>query len=274
MNAHGVEYWTAREIMPLLDYSEWRNFSHAIERAKTSCQQSGNVPQDHFVDVTTMIATGKGAKRKAADVQLSRFACYLIAQNGDPSKAAIAHAQKYFAIQARRQEVSDQIAADQERIEHRDRCSDEYKALSGAAKQAGVNSRKFGVFHDAGYRGLYGMGCSAIKDRKGVPQKENLLDRMGTTELAANAFRCTQARERINESAANEQQAIVINEKVGREVRDAIRRIGGTMPENLPAAEHIKETKKRLKKATPKIELEKSDAIGLVAAPPDDLSDL
>ena len=209
---------------------------------------------------------GSGSVREVADYQLSRFACYLIAQNGDPRKSEIAHAQKYFAVQARRQEVSDALTSDRERLELRKQTSEEFKALSGAARQAGVQGKIFGVFHDAGYKGLYGgLGHEAIKARKGIQPKEQLLDRMDTTELAANQFRMTQTRDKLARERINtQQQAIKTHEQVGKEVREAIKRIGGTPPENISPAEPIREVEKRVKAATPKLELEEKDAKGLV----------
>lgn len=213
VNEHGAEYWSARDLQPLLGYSQWRRFEQAIERAAISCKESGNPPEHHFAGAGKMIALGKGGQRNVDDYHLSRFACYLIAQNGDPRKPEIAQAQQYFAIQTRRQELSDQLATDLERIELRKQTSEEFKALSGAAQQAGVQSRLFGVFHDAGYKGLYGgLGSDTIKVKKGIPAKEQLMDRMNATEpflrihaptafvhpctsLAANQFRMTQTRE-------------------------------------------------------------------------------
>lgn len=266
LNEHGAEYWSARELQPLLGYSQWRRFEEAINRAMTSCGQSGNNPEYHFAGAGKMIETGKGAIREVSDFQLSRFACYLIAQNGDPRKPEIAEAQKYFAIQARRQEMSDALAADLERLEIRKQTSEEFKALSGAARDAGVQDRMFGIFHDAGYKGLYGgLGNEGIKQRKGIPKKENLMDRMDTTELAANQFRMTQTRDKLARARVkDQQQAIHTHEAVGKEVREAIRRIGGVMPEHIPPAEHISEVEKRIKSTPPLMELEEKDAKGLV----------
>jgi len=266
VNEHGAEYWSARDLQSMLGYSQWRRFEQAIERAVSSCKSSGNPPEHHFAGAGKMIDLGKGGQRDVDDYHLSRFACYLIAQNGDPRKPEIANAQKYFAIQTRRQELSDQAAADQERLELRKQTSEEFKALSGAAQDAGVQSRMFGVFHDAGYKGLYGgLGRDAIKQRKAIPDKDNLLDRMNATELAANQFRMTQTRDKLERDRAHGQaEAIRTHEEVGQEVRQAIRRIGGALPEDIPPAEHIKEVEKRLKAATPKLALGDKDAKGLL----------
>lgn len=266
LNDHGAEYWSARDLQPLLGYAQWRRFEDAIQRAITSCEQSGNKSEYHFAGAGKMIELGKGGEREVEDYQLSRFACYLIAQNGDPRKPEIAQAQKYFAIQARKQELTEQLAADQERLELRKQTSEEFKALSGAAREAGVQDKMFGVFHDAGYRGLYGgLGSEAIKTKKGIPAKEQLLDRMNATELAANQFRMTQTRDKLaRENINNQQRAIQAHQEVGKEVRAAIERIGGTPPEQIPPAEHIKEVEKRLKSAVPKMELDEQDAGGLL----------
>jgi DNA-damage-inducible protein D len=218
-----------------------------------------------------MVRMGSGSEREVKDFHLSRFACYLIAQNGDPRKPEIAAAQKYFAVQTRRQELSDEYHADLERLELREQTKHEFKALSGAAQEAGVRSQMFGVFHDAGYRGLYGgLGRDEIQRRKGIPQKEQILDRMGATELAANQFRMTQARDKLQRDCIRgEERAIDTHHLVGREVRSAIERIGGTRPEELQAEEHIREVERRLKDAQPLVELEGKDAHGLLAQEPE-----
>jgi len=266
INEYGAEYWSARDLQPLLGYTQWRRFEDAVKRAITSCKQSGNIPENHFANAGKMVDLGSGSVREVPDYNLSRFACYLIAQNGDPRKPEIANAQKYFAVQARRQEISTAIAADLERLELRKQTAEEFKALSGAARDAGVHDRMFGVFHDAGYKGMYGgLGRDAIKKQKRIPEKENLMDRMDTTELAANQFRMTQTRDKLAKDNIKDQQAAIrTHENVGKEVRDAIKRIGGTLPEHLPPAEHIKQVEKRVKIAAPKLELEEKDAKGLV----------
>jgi len=266
INEHGAEYWSARDLQSLLGYTQWRRFEQAIDRARTSCEQSGNPPEYHFAGAGKPITGGKGAVQTVGDYHLSRFACYLIAQNGDPRKPEIAQAQKYFAIQTRRQELTDQLAADLERLELRKQVGDEFKALSGAAQDAGVQNKMFGVFHDAGYKGLYGgLGRDAIRVKKGVPEKENLMDRMNATELAANQFRMTQTRDKlIRERVRDQQQAIRTHEYIGNEVREAIKRIGGDLPEKISPAEHIKVVKKRIKTSIPKLELDNNDASGLL----------
>jgi DNA-damage-inducible protein D len=267
INQFGAEYWSARDLQPMLGYNHWRSFDNAVTKAITSCEKSGNEPGHHFARARKMIILGKGGEREVPDYHLSRFACYLIAQNGDPRKPEIANAQKYFAVQTRRQEVSDILTADMERLELRKQTSEEFRALSGAARDAGVQSRMFGVFHDAGYKGLYaGRGVEDIKKRKGIDRRENLMDRMNTTELAANQFRMTQAREKLQkESIRGQEQAILTHKKVGQEVRDAIKRIGGTLPENIPPAEHIKIVQKRIKGVKPRLQLDEKNAKGLIA---------
>ncbi len=258
LNEHGVEYWSARELQSCLGYFEWRKFENTIKKAIISCKQSGNDPDKHFVGADKMINIGNQAERKVVDWYLSRLACYLIAQNGDSRKPEIAQAQKYFAIQTRRQEISDQMTADLERFETRQQTSIEFKALSGAAREAGVQDKKFGMFHDAGYKGLYGgLGVDAIKARKRIPVKENLMDRMDTTELIANQFRMSQTREKLKrENIKNQRDAMEAHEMVGKKVRSAIEEIGGTLPENIPPVEHIKQVKQRLKTSNPQITLD------------------
>jgi len=198
VNEFGAEYWSARSLQALLGYAQWRRFESAVRRAMDSCQESGNNKEYHFAAAGKPITGGKGATQIVEDYHLSRFACYLIAQNGDPRKTEIANAQRYFAIQTRRQEVSDQLASDMGRLETRQQTATEFKALSGAAREAGVQNQMFGVFHDAGYKGLYGgLGRKKIQQIKKIPDSGNIMDRINTTELAANQFRMTQTREKL-----------------------------------------------------------------------------
>jgi len=265
LNEYGCEYWSARDLQLRLGYTNWRRFEDAVRRAMASCATSGNDPGHHFDAGVKMVGVGSGAAREVPDFSLSRFACYLIAQNGNPRKPEIALAQQYFAIQTRRQELSEQAARDLERLELRAQAKDEFKQLSGAARAAGVASRMFGVFHDAGYRGLYGMGREAILKHKNLPPDEQLMDRMDTTELAANQFRMTQTRDKLaREQVADQATAIHTHEQVGREVRRAIQNIGGTMPELIPPAEHIDAVKQRLETAAPRLELDAEAARGLL----------
>jgi DNA-damage-inducible protein D len=250
INENGVEYWEARELMPLLGYMEWRKFSGVIERALEACKASGQNQSDHFVGADKMIIiaknTAKEAKRKIIDYQLSRYACYLIAQNGDPRKKEIAAAQTYFAIQTRRQEIFENMNDTDKRLYIRGEVKNHNKKLFATAKKAGVNN--FARFNEAGYYGLYNMYKSNIQKKKGIG-KDDILDRAGTTELAANLFRITQTDDRINtEKISGEKQANFTHFIVGRKVRNAIADIGGTMPENLPPEQHVKELKKEKRK--------------------------
>lgn len=242
----GVEYWMARDIVGVLDYRDWRDMCDVIERAKVSCTNAGNFIDNHFVLIPEMVEIGSGAKRERENYALSKYACYLIAMNGDTSKPEIATAQAYFVEQTHRQESQDLLTEEERRAQIRDRVRDGNRRLSGAAKEAGVRSQMFGIFHDEGYKGLYaGLGVKAIKARKGISDRDDLLDCIGPTELAANEFRVTQAEEKIRtQGIKGETNAIRTHRAVGEEVRKTIKKIGGTMPENLPAASSIKRIKK------------------------------
>jgi DNA-damage-inducible protein D len=240
---NGSPYWMARELMVILGYSNWVNFKSAIEKAITSCETSGIPSSDQFVETSEMISIGKGGKRKVDDWCLSKYACDLIAMNGDSSKAEIATAQTYFAIQTHRQESQDLLTDQERRLLLRNRVKDGNKKLSSAAKDAGVRSSMFGVFHDAGYKGLYkGLGVRDIKKLKGIDEKEDLLDCMGRAELAANEFRITQTEEVLrNKNVSGENSAINTHAAIGRKVRQTIEEIGGTVPEKLRPEPSIKE---------------------------------
>jgi DNA-damage-inducible protein D len=257
----GVAYWMARDLLPLLGYTSWENFAKVIEKAKMACESAGVDADDQFRDVTKGILAGKGAEIQRADMFLSRYACYLIAMNGDPRKAEIGLAQTYFAVQTRRQEAQDQNP-ELRRAEMRNRIKEVNRALVSAAKNAGVQN--YGLFHDAGYRGLYGLGLQDIKARKGIDPKENLLDRAGRVELAANEFRITQAEDKLRrEQVRGEDSAIHTHRKVGEAVRATIQKLGGVAPEDLrpepsikklaakTAAKRVGRTPKALAPATP-----------------------
>ncbi len=242
ISPYGMEFWSARDLAPLLGYSEWRNFEVAVKRAVTSSEQVGQKSADHFVGVNKMVKLGSGAQREVKDYVLSRFACYLIAQNGDPRKLEIASAQTYFAVAARQNELRELKAEQDERLKLRLRVTENNKALAEAAYKAGVLTADFGKFQNAGYQGLYGgLNMDEIKTKKGVGDKENLLDRMGREELAANDFRITQTEAKLrNEGIVGKAKATETHTEVGKEVRSAIERIGGTMPEEVPAEPTIK----------------------------------
>jgi DNA-damage-inducible protein D len=258
LDPDGNEYWFARDLAPLLDYQEWRNFMQVVEKAIQACRKSGNVVEDHFGDVTKMVEIGSGAQREIADVRLSRYACYLIVQNGDPSKPVIANGQTYFAMQTRRQELEDnakfaQLSEGDKRLAIRNELAAHNKYLAAAAKDAGVEtSLDYAIFQDHGYKGLYGgMGAKDIHARKGLKKSQKILDHMGSTELAANLFRATQAEEKLKrENVQNKQHANNTHYEVGKKVRETIRELGGTMPEAMPTPEQsvkqIESAKKKL----------------------------
>ena len=246
----GHEFWTSRDLSRLLGYSEYRNFLKIVEKAKAACRTMRLDPQDHFVDVTDMIEIGKGGRREVDNIHLDRYACYLIAQNGDPRKRQIAFAQNYFAIQARRQELADQHGVDfdtlsenQKRLYLRDQVVAENKRLMSAAKASGVHSgADFGKFNNRGYQGLYGgRGKEEIQQYKGLLAKANILDHMGSTELAANLFRITQTEEKLrSRNIQGKEAACDAHYEVGVKVRQTMRDLSGIMPEDLPVADDVK----------------------------------
>ncbi len=250
IDENGTEYWEARELMPLLGYKEWRKFEGVIRRAKDACNVSTQEVSDHFVGADKMIKIAKGTRkeafRKIEDYRLSRYACYLIAQNGDPRKTEIAMAQTYFAVQTRKQEIFQQLSQDQKRLFIRGEVKIHNKKLFDTAKKAGVSN--FGRFNNFGYLGLYKLTADEIKKIKGIG-KDDILDRAGSTELAANLFRITQTDDKINkENISGENSANATHFEVGRKVRQTIKDIGGTLPENLQPERHIKELKSEKKK--------------------------
>ena len=251
--ANGADFWSARELARVLEYTDFRNFAAVITKAREACVNSGHAVSDHFVETNEMVGIGSGAQRPIDDWTLSRYACYLVIQNADPSKPLVALGQSYFAVQTRRQELADKEALkeDKTRLLLRGEMKKHNKNLAGAAKQAGViQPLDYAIFMDHGYRGLYGgLSVRGVEARKRIGPKEHLLDRMGSTELAANLFRATQTEEKLRrENVRNKDQANRIHESVGRTVRRTIHELGGTMPENLPVAENIKKVESREKK--------------------------
>lgn len=259
INEYGEEYWTARELQTALGYKKWERFASIIGKAKESCKASGNKVSDHFPNAGKMIEAGKGAEREIEDYNLSRYACYLIAMNGDPRKKAIALAQTYFAVKTRQQELIeqyDEMTEDEKRLAVRHEMTEHNKRLADAAHDAGVLTHKdFGTFQNYGYKGLYGgLDAKQIHARKGLKKSQHILDHMGTTELAANLFRATQTEEKLRrDNVKGKENANNTHFNVGREVRDTIGRLGGTMPENLPTPDKsIQQLERQKKKRLPK----------------------
>ena len=257
IDENGVEYWYARELMPILQYSNWQNFEKIIEKAKISCENSDISMFDHFTDVNKTIKMPKGATKVINDYKLSRYACYLIAQNGDSRKKVIALAQTYFAVQTRKQEINEKeysmLTEDEKRFYQRDVTRKGNYSLNIAAKKAGV--KNFDKFHNSGYKGLYnGETADDIAKRKGLRYREDILDNMGSDELIANLFRISQTEQKLKRDKVNtEKQACDTHNKIGKIVRNAIKEAGGNMPEDLPTPKKSlkqleKETNKMLKK--------------------------
>ena len=249
-NEAGNEYWSSRDFAQILGYSDYRNFEQVIKKAKTACFNSGHRIEDHFVDITDMVGIGSGAQRPVSSVYMSRYACYLIIQNADPGKEIVALGQTYFAVQTRKQEVSEQDVEDNRRLLLRQEMKTHNLRLAGAAREAGViKASDYAIFQNHGYIGLYGgLTAQDIHRRKGLKKNQQILDHMGSTELAANLFRATQTEEKLKrENIKGKEKANRTHREVGAKVRQTIKELGGTMPEELPAAEDIKriETKQR-----------------------------
>lgn len=260
----GREFWYARDLAPLLDYPVWRNFVGVIDKARQACRNSGHAVEDHFDDVVKMVGIGSGAQRPVDDVKLSRYACYLIVQNGNPAKPVIAAGQTYFALQTRKQELQEQgqfarLSEDERRLLLRNELARHNKDLAAAAQQAGViTPLDYAVFQDHGYKGLYGgLGAKDIHARKSLKKSQKILDHMGSTELAANLFRATQTEDKLRrEGTQGKAVANRTHLEVGRKVRQTIKELGGTMPEALPSPDKSikeleREQQKRVGKKTP-----------------------
>ncbi len=255
----GNEYWFARELQGLLGYSRWDTFLDVIQKAKVACLAVGQAVEDHFSDARKMVEIGSGAERVVLDLELTRYACYLVAQNGDSRKAPIAFAQTYFAIQTRRQEIQDEesrhdipLTEDEKRMMLRREIKEHNKSLASAAKGAGVvRPLDYAIFQNSGYKGLYGgLDRPGIQRKKDLRANQQPLDHMGSTELAANLFKATQAEEKLRrEEIQGKDAANAAHYEVGKKVRQTIADIGGTMPEDLPPAEDIKKIERRVRKA-------------------------
>lgn len=255
INDYGQEFWYARELQNILDYKRWDKFLNVIERAKESCTNSNNSVTDHFSHVGKMVDIGSGAEREIEDIQLSRYACYLIVQNADSRKKVIALGQTYFAIKTRQQELIDNydsLSEDLKRVAIRNEMKAHNKSLAEAAQQAGISDpRDYAIFQNKGYQGLYGgLGRKEIHARKGLKKSQDILDHMGSTELAANLFRATQTDEKIRrEHISGKEAANRTHYEVGQKVRQTIKDLGGTMPEDLPTPEKsIKQLEREIKK--------------------------
>ena len=254
MDENGIEYWYARELQLVLDYKEWRKFENVIKKAIDACENSGISAFEHFVGADKTIQMPKGATKSIKDYKLTRYACYLIAQNGDSRKEVIALAQTYFAIQTRKQEISEKeyslLTEDEKRFYQRNLTRKGNYSLNQAAKNAGV--KNFDKFHNSGYKGLYnGETADDIAKRKGLRYREDILDNMGSEELAANLFRITQTESKLKrDNISTEKEANRTHYNIGKNIREVIAKNGGTMPEDLPTP---KKSLKQLEKENKKI---------------------
>lgn len=257
IDENGIEFWYARELMPILQYSKWQNFEKILDKAKISCENSDISVFEHFTDVSKLSKRANNADVMIKDYKLTRYACYLIAQNGDARKKVIALAQTYFAVQTRKQEISEkeysELTEDEKRFYQRNLTRKGNYSLNQTAKNAGV--KNFDRFHNSGYKGLYnGETADDIAKRKGLRYREDILDNMGSEELAANLFRITQTESRLKkDNICSEKEANKTHYNIGKNIREVIAKNGGTMPEELPTPKKSlkqleKENKKSLKK--------------------------
>lgn len=266
IDEYGNEFWSARDMAKVLEYSEYRHFLPVIEKAREACRNSGQNVMDHFEDYLDMIEIGKGGRRSVDSVKLSRYACYLIIQNADPSKEIVANGQTYFAVQTRIAEIKQMdeynhlSTEDEKRLFLRNELAKHNAQLASAAKDAGVlDSKDYAIFQNYGYKGLYGgLDAKAIHAHKGLKKSQKILDHMGSTELAANLFRATQTEEKLRRDCIQgKQKANQTHYQVGAKVRQTIKELGGTMPEDLPTADSIKslerKEQKKLKEDTNKL---------------------
>lgn len=244
---NGAEYWSSRDLAKVLEYTDYRNFLTAVKKAKTACENSGEVIHNHFVDTNEMVSIGSGAEKLVETIYLSRYACYLIVQNSDPTKVVVAKGQTYFAIQTRRQEKADNLIEDHNRVFLRKEMKKHNTSLMQTASMAGVES--FAIFQNAGYKGLYGgRTMQDIHKKKKLNKSQKILDHMNSEELAANLFRATQTDAKIKrENIKGQGNANLAHYEVGQKVRNTIANLGGTMPEELPTPDAIGKAQKRIK---------------------------
>jgi DNA-damage-inducible protein D len=247
----GAEYWSSRDFAKVLEYSEYRHFESVIEKAKLACFNSGHEVNDHFADAAEMVNIGSGAQREVKSVLLSRYACYLCVQNADPRKVIVAEGQTYFAVQTRLQEIQEAELDEERRLRLRDEIRRHNVQLADAAKNAGVvEPMDYAIFQNHGYRGLYGgLNMADIHRRKGLKKSQKILDHMGSAELAANFFRATQTEQKLRrDNVKGKDAANMTHYLVGKKVRETIKELGGTKPEDLPAADSIKKLEAKRKK--------------------------
>jgi len=252
IDPEGKDFWSSRSLAEVLEYVDYRKFLNVIDKAKEACVNAGGVIPNHFVHVDEMVTIGSGAERKIETILLSRYACYLIVQNSDPTKVVVAKGQNYFAIQTRKQEITEELAEDHKRVYLRDELKKHNAKLQSAASEAGVVTPiEYAIFQNHGYKGLYGgLDAADIKDKKQLKKSQQILDHMGSEELAANLFRATQTEAKIKrDNIDNKNEANLAHYNVGEKVRNTIRTLGGTMPENLPTPDGVGKAKTRLKKA-------------------------
>jgi DNA-damage-inducible protein D len=267
VNVYGIEYWSARDLMGLLGYQKWERFEEAIKRAMESCGQNSQIVDDHFPSVGKMITLGKGGQREIKDYHLSKYACHLIAINGDPRKYEIAAAQNYFIVSTHAHEMRQIWEEQEKRLEMRLKVSESYKQLGKAAQDAGVQSESFGIFIDSGYLGLHRHTLQELKERKGVPENEDYLDRIGREELSAIDFKNVLTDHKLrDDQVTGLDEASNTHYFVGDQIRQTIERINQPMPEDMPTGSSIRKlveerrraTKKRNVKAYEQIKIQES----------------
>ena len=265
INDYEQEFWYARDLQEVLEYKRWDKFYNVIDKAKEACKNSDIDVLDHFSDVGKMVELGSGSQREIEDIMLSRYACYLIVQNADSRKKVVALGQTYFAVKTRKQELLEdfeQLSEDRKRLAIRNELKEHNKNLVDAAKDAGVETNlEYAIFQNQGYMGLYGgLKAKDIHNKKGLKKSQQILDHMGSTELAANLFRATQTEEKLRrDNVKSKENANITHFEVGAKVRKTIEELGGTMPEDLPTPGKSvkaiwKEEQKKLKSDGEKLE--------------------